>query len=415
MDKIVSTFRDADWLGPQRAKAYAWILASVVTIAILATVALSHGGLDREGKPLGTDFLCFWAASKLALAGQAADVYRPLIHAGTERAAFEGADIGYAPFFYPPPFLLICLPLALTPYLGALAAWLAATGTLCWLTLRRWLDRSVSMLAAFAFPATFSTLGHGQNAFLSTALFGAGGLMLARRPFIAGLCLGALVFKPHLGLLIPVALLAGRQWRAIAGAAVAVLGLAGLSLLVLGIDAWRGFLDVSALARAALEQGLLGPAKMVSVFAAIRLWHGSVWLAYSLQGVAALAAAAGVAMVFSRQRASPAAGAALVAAAPLASPYLFDYDLMLSAIPMAWLLSQGLRTGFRPWEKSGLALAFILPLVARLAASGLLLPLGPPVTAALFLLVLRRALAPTPAADASASRQPALGQGAARG
>lgn len=408
--RIVSIFRDADWLGPERARAYARILAAVVAVLLVGAVALSHDGLDHWGKPIGTDFLSFWTASKLALNGHAGEVYRPLAHAAAERAAFRGADLGYSAFFYPPPFLLICLPLALLPYLGALAAWLGATGALCWLVLRRWLDRSVSMLAAFAFPATFSNLGHGQNAFLSTALFGAGGLMLASRPFVAGLCFGALVFKPHLGLLIPIALLAGGRWRAIAGAAVSAVGLAIICALMFGIDIWRGFLDVSPLARATLEHELVGSAKMVSVFAAIRLWHGPLWLAYGLQGLMALAVAAVVAQVFRRARNTPAAGAVLVAGAVLASPFLLDYDLMLGAVPMAWLLSQGLRTGFRPWEKSGLAAAFILPLIVRMTATYLLIPLGPIVMSGLFLLVLRRAWE-TP----SAPRRPPLSQGAAGG
>jgi hypothetical protein len=268
------------------------------------------------------------------------------------------------------------------------------------------------MLAVFAFPAAFSNLGHGQNAFLSTGLFGAGGLLLARRPFLAGLCFGALIFKPHLGLLIPIALLAARQWGAIAGAAVSALGLIAASVLVLGVDAWRGFIAVSPLARATLEQDLVGPAKMVSVFAAVRLWHGDVALAYAAQGAVALAAALGVVLVF-RRRADPvAATAALIAATLLASPFLLDYDLMLGAVPMAWLFSQGLKAGFRPWEKASLSLAFILPLIARLAAADLMLPLAPPVLAGLYLLILRRTL-PAPAKASAATHD--LGQGAARG
>lgn len=387
---LTSVFRDADWLDGPRSSAYLRILAGGMVIAGAAWIALSHGGIDPTGKPLGTDFLSFWAASKLALAGHPDQVYDPAVHAAVERAAFPGTDIGYAAFFYPPVFLLICLPLAALPYLASLAAWLAVTGLACWQVLRGWLGRSASMLAALAFPATFSNLGHGQNAFLTTALFGGGGLLLAARPFLAGLCFGALAFKPHLGLLIPVALLAGRQWKAIAGAAVSAAGLIGLSWLAFGAPAWAGFLAASPLARAALERELVGSAKMQSVFAAVRLWHGPLPLAYAAQALVALAAAGAVAVVFHRRRNDPGAMAALVAATLLASPFLLDYDLMLLAPPLAWLFAQGARDGFRPWEKTGLLAAFLLPLASRILATDLHLPTAPPVLAILFLLIWRR-------------------------
>lgn len=389
LGRALSVIRDADWLDGQRARAYLRILAGVILLGVLGLIVLSRGGLDPTGKPLGTDFLSFWVASKLALAGQAASVYQPAVHAQAERATFPQA--GYAAFFYPPVFLLICLPLAALPYLASLAAWLALTGLACWQVVRRWIDRSTTMLAALAFPATLQNVGHGQNAFLTTALFGWGGLLLASRPFLAGACFGALIFKPHLGLLIPVALLAGRQWKAVAGAVVSAATLIVASGLILGWQTWAGFLATSRLARIALEQEMIGSAKMESVFAAVRLWHGPVPVAYGLQALTTLAAAAAVAVVFHRRRNDRAAVAVLVAATLLASPFLLDYDLMLMAMPLAWLFAQGARDGFRPWEKSALAAAFLLPLLSRALATGLAMPLGPPVLVALFVLVLRRA------------------------
>jgi alpha-1,2-mannosyltransferase len=387
---IRTVLRDADWLNGRRVTVYVRILAAVSLVATVGWIALSHAGLDRIGKPLGTDFLSFWAASKLALAGHAAEVYQPAIHARVQSEAFGGANVGYAAFFYPPVFLLICLPLAALPYLASLAGWLAVTGLACWQVIRRWLDRSTSMLAAIAFPATFSNLGHGQNAFLSTALFGGGGLLLARRPFLAGACFGLLIFKPHLGLLIPLALLAGRQWKAISGAVVAAAALVAVSILAFGWSTWAEFFATSSLARAALEQELVGSAKMQSVFAAVRLWRGPVPLAYALQAVVAAPVAVAVALVFLRRRNDAGAAAALIAGSLLVSPFLLDYDLMLLAIPLAWLFSEGLRGGFRPWEKAGLFAAYLLPLLSRSLGTFVGLPLGPPVLAILFLLVLRR-------------------------
>jgi hypothetical protein len=276
------------------------------------------------------------------------------------------------------------------PYLAALAAWLAATGALYARMARAWLGARLGWMPIFAFPAVLTNLGHGQNGFLPAVLFGAGALWLEERPILAGLCLGALCYKPHLGLMIPVALVIAGRWKTIAGAAFAVVALAAGSLAVLGADAWRGFLADSGLARAALEQGLVGDAKMQSAFSAVRLWGGPVWLGYGVQALVAAAAAAALLWLQRRAPKSGAQGPAMIVAALIASPFLLDYDLVILAAPLAWLLREGRRTGFRDWEKITLAAAFVLPAVSRTLASGAHLPLAPFVLAALLAVVVRR-------------------------
>jgi hypothetical protein len=66
-----------------------------------------------------------------------------------------------------------------------------------------------------------------------------------------------------------------------------------------------------------------------------------------------------------------------------------------------WLLREGLRTGFLPFEKALLALAFALRLISRAAAGAVGLPLAPLTIAAIFALTMRRA--PTPARGAPLS------------
>ena len=80
----------------------------------------------------------------------------------------------------------------------------------------------------------------------------------------------------------------------------------------------------------------------------------------------------------------------MIGAALLASPFLLDYDLVILAAPLAWMVSEGMRTGFRDWEKTGLAAAFVLPAVSRTLATQIHLPLAPFVLAGLFALILRR-------------------------
>jgi hypothetical protein len=381
--------RDADWLSGERARIFARLWLAISLIVAAAWVLLARHDLDILGKPLGTDFASFWTASQLALAGHPAAAYDIAAHHAAQTRLF-GRDVGYYAFFYPPMFLWICLPLAALPYLASLGVWLGLTGAAYARVAREFLGRRGGWVTVLAFPAVLINVGHGQNGFLSAALFGGGALLLDRRPILAGMLLGCLVYKPHLGLLIPLALLAAGRWRSIAGAAAAALGLAGLSLWAFGADAWRGFLADSAIARMTLERGLVGDAKMQSVFAAVRLLHGGLGLAYAAQAVVAVGA--GAALVACQRRAfrHPAEGPALVAAALLASPFLLDYDLILLAIPLAWLLAQGLESGFRPWEKIILAAGFMVPALSRTLATAVGVPTGPLVVAAVLWLVLRR-------------------------
>src|SRR5512139_1809356 len=68
---------------------------------------------DRLGKPIGADFVQYWAASHLALAGEAATVYDPTKFYEVER---QVTGVFYpVPWLYPPTFLIILLPLALLP------------------------------------------------------------------------------------------------------------------------------------------------------------------------------------------------------------------------------------------------------------------------------------------------------------
>jgi hypothetical protein len=378
------------WLHGERAKVWLRILATISLVAVVAWIALSRGGLDIAGKPLGTDFISFWSASRLVLDGAPATaVYDPPRHAAVQTAAFDGADVGYSPFPYPPSFLLICLPLGLLPYFPSLIAWVGLTGLAYWRVASAWLGPRQA-LPALAFPAVIINLGHGQNAFLTTALFGTGALLLGRRDVLAGICLGALAFKPHLGLLIPIVLVASRNWRAFAGAAASAVGLTLASAAVFGLDAWRAFPDQLVTMRAVVEQGLLSAGKIQTVFAALRNWGAPLELAYGAQAVTAAVVAVAAAAFAWRHPRSTALGPALIAATLLVSPYLLDYDLLLAAIPLAWLYAEARAGGFRPWEKAVMLAAYVLPLIARLLATQVQVTIAPLVLAALLTIILRR-------------------------
>jgi len=393
--RLVVFLRDAAWLSTARAQAYVRVLAVMLAIVAAGWVALSRGGVTVAGFPLGSDFVSFWAASGLALDGRPEAAYDPAAHYAVERIAVPATDESYYAFLYPPVFLLACLPLAALPYLWSLTLWLGITGLAYWRCLRALLPQRWAALPILAYPAVLMNAGHGQNGFLSTACFGAAMLVLDRRPVLAGLAFGGLVFKPHLAVVVPFALAAAGQWRTLIAAALTASALCLLSWLVFGTAVWRGFLAQTALARAVLEQDLVGPAKMVSPFAAVRLLGGGVGAAYAAQVAVGLALCG---VLWGIRRARPSGldlGALMAAMAVLASPFLLDYDLVLLALPMAWLMASAQRAGFRPWEKTVLFAAFVAPLVIRTVSLQLGIPLGPPVLAALLVVVASRALSPS--------------------
>ena len=191
---------------------------------------------------------------------------------------------------------LIVYPLALLPYLQSLAVWLAL-GLAGYLTaLWRIFPKPLTLWVGLAFPAVFWTVTHGQTSFLTTSLFCWGLLQLPRRPVLAGILFGVLIFKPHLGLLLPVALVAGGHWRAVVAAALTAIPSAVASVVLFGTGVWADFLASTSATRSMLESGLdFGQYyKMQSVFAAARLLGSPMLVAYSLQALVALGAAAAV-------------------------------------------------------------------------------------------------------------------------
>ncbi len=303
--------RSGRWLTADRARAYSLILLGLYAIAIVGWIALSDGWVDRNGKPVGTDFSSFYAAGSLVLEGRAGDVYDMAAHFAREQQIF-GAATPYYGWLYPPMFLLVATPLALLPYPLALIAWQGATFALYLAVIAAILRQPrqqsgaiarLWLLAAAAFPAVFVNLGHGQNGFLTAGLLGAALLALPQRPILSGILFGLLAYKPQFGLLIPFALLAGGQWRTMIAAGLTVIALAGATTLAFGSEIWWVFAASTETARKLLlEQGDVGFEKLQSVFAAIRLWGGGISLAYAVQAAASLIAIGGVAWMWRSSR-----------------------------------------------------------------------------------------------------------------
>ena len=66
--------RSGEWLTVARARGYSLILLAICSLAVAGWIALSDGLIDRNGKPIGTDFANFYAAGSLVLDGRAGDI-----------------------------------------------------------------------------------------------------------------------------------------------------------------------------------------------------------------------------------------------------------------------------------------------------------------------------------------------------
>jgi arabinofuranan 3-O-arabinosyltransferase len=360
--------------------------------------------VNAAGRPFGDDWVNYWSGGFLALHGHAAEIYD--LHAfHAFQQTIVGSPLDGYHYSYPPVLLLLTAPFALIPYVPALFVWLSASWYAFYRALKLAMPGRSVLLLALAAPAVLINAVGGQNGCWTAALLGGGLSLLERRPYLAGALFGMMIYKPHLALPLPVALIAGRQWRAIAAAAVTAGALLGLSWLVFGPELWAHYLrNLTALRQVVLE-GDISP-RMVSVFIAARSLGASVETAYWAQGAFGALACLAVAVVWFKQTPAALKNAALLLGTCLAMPYLQDYDLVFGAMVVAWLWQQPVET-----ERSERALQIacglllVLPLLAAALVHLTGVAFGPLFILPLFIVALQMSFAAWGAAvTASSSR-----------
>ena len=375
--------------GRRRVTAYcAMLLAGEIVLAVFY-IAGTYGLIIPLDRPATTDFVSFYAAGSLTDAGTPERAYDPSAHLDAEEHA-TAPGIKYNFFYYPPTYLLICAALALLPYLAAFFLFETATLAAYALVLRRILadGRWTTLFPFLVFPVVFWNFGYGQNGFLTATLFGGATLLVERRPVLAGLLFGAVCYKPHFGLLIPVALAAGGHWRAFSAAAGCVAGLVLISLLFFGQPTWQHFLAALAASHTIYESGVKLPA-FVTPFGAVIVMHGGPALAYAVQAAVSVAAAVLVAWVWARPLSLPVRAATLTAATIVAVPVALFYDLMLATVAAAWLYRSG--GGFAPTDRAVMAVLYVACLDPVRVAETTAVPLGPLAALAFLGLIAHRA------------------------
>jgi Glycosyltransferase family 87 len=350
------------------------------------------GGLDVSGYPIGRDFINVWSGPRLAFAGKLSTLFDPEAYHVAIGALF-GHALPFHNWSYPPFALAAFWPLAQLPYFAALAVWTCAGFAAYAAVVLSQVaapQRSRALLGLIAAPACLINAVAGQNGFLSAALLLGGMLWLDRRPVTAGMLLGLLAFKPQLGLAVPFVLLALRAWRAFAAATMTVCGLVALSVAMFGLVAWQQYLQVTGHYQVLLLEEFRGfyTAMMPSVFAGARSFGLSYPAAMAIQIVVALAVVAATCLTARRSEDPCIRALTLATAAPLVTPYVFNYDLTPIAAALVWMLSG--RLFWRTEWSAVWLVGWLMPLLV-LVLNPLGLGLAPVVLAVLFWVSMRAA------------------------
>ena len=316
----------------------------------------------RSGS-LGGDFLQEWVGGYIANSEEPDRIYDldhfKAIQHDPEIVGFQWPEKSYFPAVYPPFFYQMMRPFSVLPYPIASKIWLLisalAVSISGWLLWRFYLPaRKLVLIGLFAlivFVPLITCLVTGQKAaFLLLVLTGTFLLLHHEQPLSAGLVFGLIAFKPHLGLVIGIAMLLKRQWAFAAGAITTVALMVGVSWWI-SPKLWTDYFEVVMGMNNYVESGGYQLTDSHSLWGAVQLGLASFeppsWLVKAITGLSMVAVVwllvrimRGPIKTNSGTFASQFAG--LVIAMVMLSPHFYSYDLTILLLPMVLLGSAAL-------------------------------------------------------------------------
>ena len=340
-------------------------LLSGILLVLFAAYAVTFFAVTASrmsAQPSG-DFFALWSAGRFVLEHPAREVYEPAALKAAQLALGMDPGANY-PLPYPPTFLLALAPLGLLPYLPAYLVAIGVTLVLyVWATVgEQW--RSPMTVAALVMPTTTITIVAGQAGFLAAALLVGGFRLAARRPVLSGILFGLATYKPQLGVLVPVALIAARQWLTVLAACATVIVLILVTSGIFGPDIWPAWVaNIFQYSGQFAAESSAITYLMPTVAVALARFGAAPAVAETVQLAAGAIAAYAVWRCF-RPGPSRLAAAALFAATFLATPHAFVYDMPLVATAVLWMVAERQRAGdaFGTGEIIIMALALLSPI-----------------------------------------------------
>jgi hypothetical protein len=323
---------------------------------ILSATFVGAWIVDEHGRYLPQDFVAFWTAGRQAFEGHAASAYDPGLAKAAQEASLGRAYVGEFPWFYPPFYFFLLVPLSLIPYGIAYVTWVLASFALYVRVVGGIVGHRAGYLLAAAFPGVWFNLQTGQNGALTAALLGGSLALMQRHPAAAGVCLGLLTYKPHFGVLFPLALIAGGHWRVVVAAAGTAALLFVASSLSFGLESWAGFFkSMSGASNLHITTGGVQWHKIQSLYALLRIAGVGEGVALTVHAFVFGAIAVAVWRIWGSALSFNLKAAALAICVPLATPYVMIYDVIVLAVPLAFFIREGRETGFRAHEWSFIA------------------------------------------------------------
>jgi hypothetical protein len=345
-------------------ESFGYTLAALYLLYFIVLYRAGTWIISPTGLPIYTDFANLWAAGMQALHGNPASLYDPGELGKLQATLFGPGQAFYPNWPFPPTILLLLAPLALLSYRYAFISWDVATMVGCVAVVYLIVRRRPSIALALAMPFTAWSFLSAYTGFLTASLIGGSLLFLDRQPVVAGIFIGCLTYKPHFGILFPVALVASRNWRAILSSAATVGILAAASITLFGSSAWvafpRGLFTQFGLNLMAGEDGNWG--YLQTMYGLIRSLHGGPHLAWLAQAGTAAGLVVIVWLVWRSQVCYALKAATLATGALLATPNAFAYDMAALVVPAAFLASDQLRRGLLPGDKAVWIVLFGAPL-----------------------------------------------------
>ncbi len=331
---------------------YTFLAANIAAFAV--HFVAGNWLIDRAGNYISTDFLQWWLGSRVALGRGAAAVYNDSTFSAARTLVTKSAPppISYFHYVYPPTMLLLCAPLARLPYVTAFFAWLAATVGLYVLALYAILPSVLSIVLTFVPLPVAKSVYEGQTSFLMVGLLGLSLLFMSRRPYLSGMCLGLLTYKPQFVLFFPLALVITGQWRVVAGATGSASLFAAATTMVFGPNAWLLFLRSSQGANPAtflppnmdaLNQTVLG------MMHAAGAGLVGAWIVHLAVALSATVLACRIWLQAPVPHSLKAAAFSI--GVLIMTPYMLAYDLTALSVPAIFLVADALEHGFVPGER----------------------------------------------------------------
>lgn len=362
------------------------VIAGLLALQAVAMLFKYWSDIGPDGR-FGGDFISFWKAAQNVAEGRASAVYDA--QAWREVLTSPGPrELSW--FVYPPFALLGLLPLGGLAYGPAVAIW-SVLPLPFYFMLIAWLVRRsrivsvpnststtsdlhlIAVMWAACLPLLSANLFTGQTGGIVAVLLMSAAVCWWDRPILSGIAIGLMTIKPQMGLLIPFALLASGQWRAIAAAAGTILVLAVVTTAWLGQGIWTDYLAMTRLFAELMGQGYAGIRKLaVGPYVSLLSVGLPAWLAGIVQvtvlaGVLAAVIRAFVASSGGSDAANDLRLSLLATGTLLATPYALSYDMPLLALAIVPVGVRIWDQGCELWELVALAALLAVPYVQPVA------------------------------------------------